>query len=127
MLSPDGGRHCKESLVQIIIDSSEPLNKVLDVVGALYGVELRFDAPPAATSPVAQRRAASPRTGRRGGSTRPQKRSRTAKASTHTRPSTPDPAAVRTWARENGQSVKDRGRVPAAVVEAYLAAGAAPK
>jgi len=123
MLSGDGGRHSQEPLVQIIIDSTEPLTKVLNVIGAVYGVELRSEAPASAAAPPVKRvRAASPRTGRRGGSTRPQKRSRAAK-----RPSTPDPAAVRTWAKENGQSVRDRGRVPAAVVEAYLAAGPSAK
>lgn len=33
-----------------------------------------------------------------------------------------DVAAVRAWARENGHTVNERGRVPAAVVEAYRAA-----
>jgi len=35
---------------------------------------------------------------------------------------TSDLAAVRSWANENGYKVSDRGRVPAAVVEAYDAA-----
>lgn len=30
-----------------------------------------------------------------------------------------DLAAVRAWAKENGYQVSDRGRVPAAVIEAY--------
>jgi hypothetical protein len=30
-------------------------------------------------------------------------------------------AAIRTWARENGHTVNDRGRIPAKVVEAYNA------
>jgi hypothetical protein len=30
--------------------------------------------------------------------------------------------AVRAWARENGHTVSDRGRVPASVLEAYVAA-----
>ncbi len=34
----------------------------------------------------------------------------------------PDLAAVREWARANGHSVSDRGRVPGAVLEAYAAA-----
>ena len=34
----------------------------------------------------------------------------------------PSPADIRTWARENGFSVPDRGRVSANVREAYLAA-----
>lgn len=32
-----------------------------------------------------------------------------------------DPAAVRFWARENGVAVSERGRIPSAVVEQYLA------
>lgn len=35
-----------------------------------------------------------------------------------------DLAAVREWARANGHTVSDRGRVPGTVVEAYKAAGA---
>jgi hypothetical protein len=31
-------------------------------------------------------------------------------------------AAIRTWARENGHVVSDRGRIPKTVVEAYRAA-----
>jgi hypothetical protein len=31
-------------------------------------------------------------------------------------------AAIRTWARENGHEVSDRGRIPKTVVEAYRAA-----
>jgi hypothetical protein len=34
-----------------------------------------------------------------------------------------DPAAVRAWAASNGLEVSKRGRVPAAVVEKYKAAG----
>jgi len=33
-----------------------------------------------------------------------------------------DPAAVRSWARDNGYAVNDRGRVAADIVEAYRAA-----
>jgi len=33
-----------------------------------------------------------------------------------------DLAAIRSWANQNGYKVSDRGRVPAAVVEAYDAA-----
>lgn len=33
-----------------------------------------------------------------------------------------DLGAVRTWARENGHEVSDRGRVPAAVLDAYRSA-----
>ncbi len=37
----------------------------------------------------------------------------------------PDATAVRQWARENGVTVSERGRVPAHVVEAYLNRNAA--
>ncbi|SFE93893.1 histone-like nucleoid-structuring protein Lsr2 [Blastococcus tunisiensis] len=33
-----------------------------------------------------------------------------------------DTAVIRTWARENGHNVSERGRIPSAVVEAYEAA-----
>ncbi len=35
------------------------------------------------------------------------------------KPSTVDTVAVRTWARENGYGIKDRGRVPADLVSKY--------
>lgn len=34
----------------------------------------------------------------------------------------PDNVAIRIWARENGHEISERGRIPAAVVEAYEAA-----
>lgn len=33
-----------------------------------------------------------------------------------------DNAAIRLWARENGRSVSDRGRIPAEIIDAYHAA-----
>ena len=36
-----------------------------------------------------------------------------------TPPSSPSNAEVRTWARQNGFTVKDRGRLPASVLAAY--------
>ena len=38
------------------------------------------------------------------------------------RPSREATAAIRTWARENGHEVSERGRIPKAVVEAYHSA-----
>jgi hypothetical protein len=35
------------------------------------------------------------------------------------KPATVDTVAVRTWARENGYDIKDRGRVPADLVSKY--------
>lgn len=34
----------------------------------------------------------------------------------------PSPKVVRAWAKENGHPVPDRGRIPAPIFEAYLAA-----
>jgi hypothetical protein len=56
-------------------------------------------------------------------------RKRTARASKATRPasrarrthSSRDSAAVREWAKANGHAIKDRGRIPASVLEAYAA------
>jgi len=109
--------------VQITIDSTEPLDKVLALIGALYGVSVQTALDDAA--PTTGRSRTTPRSSRRGDTTRP----RTRKASAATKSSrrskaTPNAASVRSWARANGHPVGDRGRVPAAVTEAYLAAGA---
>jgi hypothetical protein len=42
--------------------------------------------------------------------------------STITAVTTPDTSAVRAWARSNGYDVADRGRLPAELTDAYLAA-----
>jgi hypothetical protein len=56
--------------------------------------------------------------GRRAGSS-----SATRTASTRKRPGrNPEVAAIRSWANANGHSLSERGRIPAAVVEAYHAA-----
>jgi len=34
----------------------------------------------------------------------------------------PQTAAIRAWAQENGHQVSERGRIPAAIIEAYRAA-----
>jgi hypothetical protein len=61
---------------------------------------------------------------RRTGSRRPcNQRSSTSEApATPARPSREATAAVRTWARENGHEVSERGRIPKAVIEAYNSA-----
>jgi Lsr2 len=43
-------------------------------------------------------------------------------ASAPARSSREETAAIRTWARENGHEVSERGRIPKAVVQAYQAA-----
>jgi hypothetical protein len=43
------------------------------------------------------------------------------RATTSTRTTSEDRAAVRAWARANGHEVSDRGRIPTAVLDAYRA------
>jgi hypothetical protein len=86
--------------MQVTFDSSEPLERVLPVVAAVYGVELTSAAE---LKPRGKRNVVPAASGRR---------SRRAK---------PDAGDVRTWARANGHQVSDRGRVPAAILNAYLA------
>lgn len=117
--------------MQLTIDSNEPLERVLDVVGALYQVQLGLRAeeparqPPA---PTAEAPAPAPRAGSGRGarglsdgvSGGRRTRSRAARG-----PQKVDLQAVRAWARENGHQVSDRGRLSRSLLEAYQDATAA--
>ena len=92
--------------MQITIDSAEPLDKVLPVISALYGVELSVPAQPVEAAPA--RRTRSPRA-----------KQAAVRRSKRTEVKTSE---VREWARSNGHQVSDRGRVAAELVEAYRAA-----
>jgi hypothetical protein len=96
--------------MQITIDSAEPLDRVLPVISALYGVSLSVAVDTAAP-------AARPGQGRSSRTTRPQQRGVRRNKRTDVAPS-----VVREWARSNGHQVSDRGRVAAELVEAYYAA-----
>jgi hypothetical protein len=112
--------------VQITIDSTEPLEKVLKVIGALYGVTLGE-----ATEGLVDRGSygAIPRVARtndkqsRVTSPSAKKTSRSTRSARRQSKTAPDAASVRTWAKANGHPVRNRGRVPASVTAAYLAAG----
>lgn len=105
--------------MRISIDSTEPLQDVLRVIGAAYGVTLAVAPEDAGTVPpsvAAGSRAGSSRRGRgRGTSGRP---SAGRRRSTGTLAKVSS-AELRSWARQNGYAVSDRGRVPAAVVAAH--------
>jgi hypothetical protein len=99
------------------------LDRVLAVISAVYGVELATPEAPAAkpagrapsTSETMARTSAAERAPRsRKAKTRPPRRTSAAK---------PDPGLVRAWAKANEHEVNDRGRVPADVTAAYVAAG----
>ena len=107
--------------MQLTIDSNEPLERVLDVVGSLYGVRLAVstetpEAPAAAGSPSRRRAAPRARPARSRGSAVPARSHRSRPTATT---SPPDTATIRQWAQANGVAVKDRGRIPASVVAAY--------
>lgn len=109
--------------MKVSIDSSEPLEEVLRVVGALYDVHLvtgsretdnsqALEAAPVRRASVrtngrVAKRAKGPSAGNRRG-----------RGSRSTRPGASN-EELRSWARQNGHTVSDRGRVPASVVTAY--------
>lgn len=49
-------------------------------------------------------------------------RRRVGRKAAATRDSKIDNGVVRAWARDNGHAISDRGRIPAEIIEAYLAA-----
>jgi len=118
--------------VKLTVDSSESLEDAMRVVGALYGVRLvvATDGPVASgadedsSRPVAKKKAASrkpsaarkPRPAARAADAEARKPKQRTAARLAGSPST---AEVRSWARENGMTVSDRGRVPASVMTAY--------
>jgi hypothetical protein len=131
---PAVSRTCrKATALKLTLDSSEPLENVMRVVGALYGVALvvssdeqerskppRNDASkPANTSKkTARRKPASARKARAVAPTNAD----AAQSNRETSPrsaGSPSNAEVRSWARQNGFTVSDRGWLPASVVTAY--------
>jgi hypothetical protein len=121
-----------ENTLKLTLDSSEPLEDAMRVVGALYGVTLVVSSDEQDASKPAPKNAtkrAKTETSRR--RTSPVKKSASKAPATQadagksqkkaaSRPaSSPSNVAVRSWARQNGLMVSDRGRVPAAVLDAY--------
>lgn len=96
--------------MQVTIDSSEPLERVLPVLSALYGVSV-------CVADDGHTATAAPADTRRSRTSRPQRRAGRRNNDTEVTAS-----AVREWARNNGHQVSDRGRVAAGLVEAYRAA-----
>jgi hypothetical protein len=112
------------SSVQLTIDSAEPLEQVLAAVGALYNVEVATSAPSVAKK-ATRARAAAPATRQKSPATHgPRSRKAATRPSRRASAVKPEPASVRAWAKATGLDVNDRGRVPANVTAAYVAAGA---
>jgi hypothetical protein len=98
--------------VQLTIDSSQKLDDVIRVVGALYKVQLRVVGSGEKTAiapPRSRARAAGPR-----GSAARRSGRRPARRNTST-------ADVRAWAHTNGYQISDRGRIPTTVKDAFAA------
>jgi hypothetical protein len=115
--------------VKVTIDSSEPLDDAIRVLGALYDVTLVVSPSVADSSSEAQERVAA-RVVRAGA--RPPRRAAAKERAVRTpkgrggrarKNAAPvETAELRSWARDNGYAVSDRGRVAASVVQAYDAA-----
>ncbi len=95
--------------MKLTIDSSEPLDRVLEVIGSLYGVELAVIGDRGRPEPPEHAATAKPRPSSARGAVRRERSAQPVNV-----------AEVRAWARSNGHVVNDRGRLPATVVDAYL-------
>jgi Lsr2 len=121
--------HRRGQPVKVTIDSSEPLDDAIRVLGALYDVTLVVSPSVADLSGEAQERVAA-RVVRAGA--RPPRRAAAKERAVRTpkgrggrarKNAAPvETAELRSWARDNGYAVSDRGRVAASVVQAYDAA-----
>ena len=115
--------------MKVTIDSSEPLDDALRVLGALYDVTLVV-SPSMADSfgDAAEKTPAKPVTA----GSRPSRRGAAKERALRTpkgrggrargKVAPVGTAELRTWARDNGYAVSDRGRVAASVAQAYDAA-----
>jgi Lsr2 len=105
------------------LDGSEAAGTVSFAIdGRSYEIDLSDDNAARLRDSLASFIAAARRSGASGrrGRTSPRVPAETATASA--RPSREATAAIRTWARENGHEVSERGRIPNSVVQAYESA-----
>jgi hypothetical protein len=98
--------------VQLTIDSSQKLDDVIRVVGALYKVQLGVVSSADSTAVPAPRGRA--RSAAKRGSAARRSGRRPARRNTST-------ADVRAWAHTNGYQISDRGRIPTTVKDAFAA------
>ena len=108
--------------MRITIDTSDPLEHSLRVLGAVYDVQLTVaghaeataSAPPDSDGSAVKLSGQAQRRGARANKTgSPRQRSRVG--------GKPDTATMRQWAREHGLQVPDRGRIPKEITRAYEA------
>jgi hypothetical protein len=117
------------SFLKVTIDSSEPLADALRVLGALYDVTLVVS--PSQPGPTGAGEAEAPAQAPRVSRKQPPRaaakdralRAPTVRGGRARKSAAPvETAQLRTWARDNGYTVSDRGRVAASVLQAYEAA-----
>ena len=110
------GGHVERSAVKLTVDSNEPLEDAMRVLGALYGVTLVVSS----EVPDARRPAQGRVTRRkRSTATKPRTGAPAVDSDAAESAGSPSNAEVRAWARRTGLSVSDRGRVPASVLKEY--------
>lgn len=110
--------------MKLTVDSSEPLEDAMRVLGALYGVTLVIssEAPDgkAPAQPRTRRRTrAAPTKSRTGAPAGAGVAGQSRKGTAARSAGSASNAEVRAWARRTGLTVRDRGRVPASVLNAY--------
>ncbi len=111
--------------MKLTVDSSEPLEDALRVVGALYGVTIVVSENGQTTSESPRRRATRSKKGPVGAKGRTRSAAadkalpRSRNARTASPVAKPTNADVRAWARQTGLSISERGRVPGSVMAAY--------
>jgi hypothetical protein len=108
--------------VKVTIDSSEPLDDALRVLGAVYNVQLAVTGPVLATIDTALPRltkaAAATKKKPVAGASRTT-RGRHTKNTAPPSGKSPSSKELRAWAQANGHHVSGRGRVPSTLMDAY--------
>ena len=110
--------------MKVTIDSSEPLDDALRVLGAVYNVQLAVTGPVLATTDTALPRATKAAAATKqpvAGASRTTRGRHTKNTAT---PSSKAPSSkeLRAWAQANGHRVSGRGRVPSTLMDAYRSA-----
>lgn len=110
--------------MKVTIDSSEPLDDALRVLGAVYNVQLAVTGPVLATTDTALPRAtkAAAATKKPVAAASRTTRGRHTKNTAPPSSKTPSSKELRVWAQANGHHVSGRGRVPSTLMDAYRSA-----
>ena len=101
-----------ETTVQLTIDTSQPLEDVLRVLGAMYNVGITVEPAPEPTPSPTRTTARRATARRRAGRTPVRSHGTTSRSGASS-------AEIRAWAVANGFDVGTKGRIPRAVVDAF--------